>query len=109
MLQNLRGFSKRSEKKKIKGRLILTLIIIGFIYYLFFGTYGFVNIGKLKIQEKRLRKEKEKLIKKEEALIDSLRKIKEDNFFLEKEAREKLGMIKEGDTVIIFKEEQIIK
>ena len=42
--------------------------------------------------------------KKEEALLDSLKKIKTDTFLIEKIAREKLGMIKEGDTVIIYDE-----
>jgi cell division protein FtsB len=98
--------SKRSKtliKKNLK-RILLFLVICGIIYYLFFGAYGFINIVKLKRRENRLKKEKLELIKKQEALLDSLKKIKKDTFLVEKIAREKLGMIKDGDTVIIYDE-----
>ena len=98
--------SKRSKtliKKNLK-RILLFLVICGIIYYLFFGAYGFINIVKLKRRENRLKKEKLELIKKQEALLDSLKKIKKDTFLIEKIAREKLGMIKDGDTVIIYDE-----
>ena len=98
--------SKRSKKliKKNLKKILLLLIISGIIYYLFFGAYGFINIAKLKRRENKLRREKQELLKKEEALLDSLKKIKKDTFLIEKIAREKLGMIKDGDTVIIYDE-----
>ena len=98
--------SKRSKKliKKNLKKVLSVLIICGIIYYLFFGTYGFINIIKLKRRENKLKKEKQELLKKEEALLDSLKKIKKDTFLIEKIAREKLGMIKSGDTVIIYDE-----
>jgi cell division protein FtsB len=95
---------KNLLKQSLK-KILIILIICGIIYYLFFGTYGFINIAKLKRREIDLKKEKQELIKKQEALIDSLKKIKSDTFLIEKIAREKLGMIKPGDTVIIFDEE----
>lgn len=95
---------KNLLKQSLK-KILIILIICGIIYYLFFGTYGFINIAKLKRREIDLKKEKQELIKKQEALIDSLKKIKSDTFLIEKIAREKLGMIKSGDTVIIFDEE----
>ncbi len=99
--------SKRSKNllKQSLKKILIILIICGIIYYLFFGTYGFINIAKLKRREIDLKKEKQELIKKQEALIDSLKKIKSDTFLIEKIAREKLGMIKPGDTVIIYDEE----
>lgn len=42
------------------------------------------------------------LLEERTALGDSLLMIKEDTFLLEKLAREKLGMIKPGDTVILL-------
>jgi cell division protein FtsB len=95
--------SKKLIKKNLK-KILLVLIICGIIYYLFFGAYGFINIIRLKRTEIRLKKEKQELIKKEEAILDSLKKIKKDTFLIEKIAREKLGMIKNGDTVIIYDE-----
>lgn len=95
--------SKKILKKRIK-KIVLVLIILGFLYYLFFGSYGFINIFKLKRKESSLRSKKEKLTKEKKALLDSLNQIKKDTFLLEKIAREKLGMIKPGDTVIILEE-----
>lgn len=98
--------SKRSKnliKRNLK-KILLVLILCGIIYYLFFGAYGFINIIKLKRTEIRLKKEKKELLEKREALLDSLRRIKKDTFLIEKIAREKLGMIKDGDTVIIYDE-----
>jgi cell division protein FtsB len=95
--------SKKLIKKKLK-KVLLILTTCGIIYYLFFGAYGFINIAKLKRKETKLRKEKQELLKKQEALLDSLKMIKKDTFLIEKIAREKLGMIKDGDTVIIYDE-----
>lgn len=98
--------SKKSKNllKKYLKKILSGLIIFGIIYYLFFGAYGFINIFKLKRKERALRKTKQELRIKEEALLDSLNKIKEDTLLLEKIAREKMGMIKSGDTVIIYDE-----
>ena len=98
--------SKRSKKliKKNLKKILLFLIICGIIYYLFFGAYGFINITKLKRRENRLKKEKQELLKQQEAVLDSFKMIKNDTFLIEKIAREKLGMIKSGDTVIIYDE-----
>lgn len=98
--------SKRSKKliKKNLKKILSVLIISGIIYYLFFGAYGFINILKLKRKENKLKSEKQELIKKQKELLDSLQKIKKDTFLIEKIAREKLGMIKGGDTVIIYDE-----
>jgi cell division protein FtsB len=95
--------SKKLIKKNLK-KILLLLIICGIIYYLFFGAYGFINIAKLKRRENRLKKDKQELLKQHEAVLDSLKMIKEDTFIIEKIAREKLGMIKDGDTVIIYDE-----
>jgi cell division protein FtsB len=95
--------SKKLIKKKLK-KILVYLVICGIIYYLFFGAYGLINITKLKRRENKLRKEKQELLKREAALLDSLKKIKTDTFLIEKIAREKLGMLKDGDTVIIYDE-----
>lgn len=88
--------------KKYLKKIFLGIIILGILYYLFFGTYGFINIFRLKRKENSLRKTKQELLIREKALLDSLKKIKTDTFLIEKITREKLGMIKSGDTVIIY-------
>lgn len=95
--------SKGLLKRHLK-RILLVLMICGVFYYLFFGSYGFINIIKLKRKEISLRRKKQEFLKEEKAVLDSLKEIKSDTFLLEKIAREKLGMIKPGDTVIIYDE-----
>jgi len=77
------------------------VIIFGYIYYLLFGSYGFINIFRLKKEEVNLRRQKDELLEEREALKDSIQLIRNDSLFLEKLAREKLGMIMPGDTVIL--------
>jgi len=97
-----RKFSRRKPwwKKHIK-KLLLILALLGYLYYLLFGSYGFINITRLKRKEVLLRKEKRVLLEERMALTDSLSMIKQDTFLLEKFAREKLGMMKPGDTIIL--------
>jgi cell division protein FtsB len=94
-------YRRKPKLKKHLKRLLPVIIIFGYIYYLLFGPYGFINIFRLKKEEVNLREQKEKLLEEKEALNDSINLIRNDSLFLEKLAREKLGMITPGDTVIL--------
>lgn len=105
MPPNSRGRKSSSRKKRLVSNLkkiLPVVIILAYLYYLLFGPYGFINIIKLKTKEIHLRKRKTELIEKRNALSDSIKMIKKDTLLLEKIAREKLGMIKPGDTVIFI-------
>lgn len=94
-------YHHRSKLKKHIKRLLPAMIVFGYISYLLLGSYGFINIFRLKKQELNLRRQKEKLLEERRALNDSIQIIRNDSLFLEKLAREKLGMIMQGDTVIL--------
>lgn len=108
MLQytNRKKFYRNKFRLKRQLKKLLPIIAIaGYLYYLLLGPYGFINICRLKKEELSLKRKKERLLEEREALSDSLIMIQKDTFLLEKLAREKLGMIMPGDTVILNIEE----
>lgn len=99
-----RSKKSKDKLKEILKRTLIVLVIIGLLAYITFGSHGLLKIIELKKREMYLNEQYEELSERKEALKDSLELLKKDTFLLEKIAREKLGMIKEGDTVIILEE-----
>lgn len=87
----------------MRKRLISGLIFIFSLYLIVSLSRGIIDLFQ-----------KEKIIEKEEAKLEELRvgteKLKEEleyvqsEEFVEKEAREKLGLAKEGETVLVLPE-----
>jgi len=98
------GFIKRvkdrAHRRRRKIRKVLLFLFFGFLAYRFFaGPYGFVQIHSL-WKEKRGLERESKLLQAE--IIDleiEKKRLTSDRFYLEKQARERLGMIKEGEKV----------
>jgi len=79
---------------------ILLLLVFAFLVYRFFtGPYGFVQIHSLWKEKKSLEKESKMLDAEIVDLEIEKKKLTHDEFYLEKQARERLGMIKEGEKV----------
>lgn len=91
---------KKPEKKLRPGAIVIVLLII--LAYLTFKNYGFYKMGKLKWKQRQL----EKQLRQETITKDSLGTLRDkalhDSAYIEKVAREKLGMIKKGETVYKF-------
>ncbi len=86
---------------------ILLLLAFAFLVYRFFtGPYGFVQIHSLWKEKKSLEKESKMLDAEIVDLEIEKKRLTDDEFYLEKQARERLGMIKEGEKVyrIIYQE-----
>ena len=99
----VRKFSPRKPRlNNLIKRLLPVFALLAYLFYLLIGPYGFINIGRLKREEINLRRQKMEFLEERTSLGDSLLMIKKDTFLLEKLAREKLGMIKPGDTVILL-------
>lgn len=96
-------FQKIKEKtvqKKKKIKRILFLLVFVFVSYRFFsGPYGFIEIHSLRQQKKSLEKEAKMWQAKIVDLEIEKKRLSEDEFYLEKQARERLGMVKEGEKV----------
>ena len=91
---------KRSAAKKRTVKRILLVLIFGFLAYRFFtGPYGFVQIHSLWKEKNNLEKESKNLDAEIVDLEIEKKRLTDDEFYLEKQARERLGMIKEGEKV----------
>ncbi len=88
-----------------KKYIFLYIFLIGFFIYFLFGKYGIFDIVKLEMERRNLEK---KLLTLEAGMIIMKHKINLiESSVKEKEriARERLGMIKEGEKILIFKED----
>jgi len=91
---------QRSARRKRTVKRILLLLIFAFLVYRFFtGPYGFVQIHSLWKEKKSLEKESKMLGAEIVDLEIEKKRLTDDEFYLEKQARERLGMIKEGEKV----------
>lgn len=103
-------FDKIKESGILKNRkikVILFLFVFAFLVYRFCaGPYGFFQIHSL-LHEKQSLGHESRLLKAD--IIDlgiEKNRLKDDPFYLEKQARERLGLIKEGEKMyrVIHKE-----
>ena len=100
-----KGFSTRL-KKVISVDSFLKLVFILLLFYtgasLLFGDKNiFSYINKLK-QEKQLKAEIKKLGEKYVALLEKKRYLQQDIFYIEKKAREDLGLKKKNEDIYIL-------
>lgn len=85
-------------KKFFKPKKILYVLLIGYICYIFANQQITMNRIKKQVADKQLQEQKIK--EKNEKLQDEVKMSKTDNY-VEKLARERLGLIKEGETPVI--------
>jgi cell division protein FtsB len=89
---------ERSAQKKKTVKRILLLLIFAFLVYRFFaGPYGFIQIHALWKGKKSLEKESRILQAEIVDLEIEKKRLAEDKFYMEKQARERLKMIKPGE------------
>jgi cell division protein FtsB len=101
---------ERTASKSRTAKKVLLLLAFAFIAYRFFaGPYGFLEIHKL-WKEKNSLEEEAKALQAE--LIDmeiEKQRLTDDAFYLEKQARERLGMVREGEKVYRVIQEDPLK
>lgn len=90
------------QRKKTIKRFLLLLLAVFVVYSFFSGPYGSLRLISLFKEKKEVKIE----IKELEAEIMDMEQRKEklenDSFYLEKEAREKLGMAREDEKIYKF-------
>ena len=93
---------KTVQKKKTIKRFLLLLLAVFLVYSFFTGHYGFLRLFSIFKEKKEVKLE----IKELEAQIRDMEqrkeKLKSDSFYLEKEAREKLGLAREDEKIYKF-------
>ena len=88
--------------RAIKRQVTLKRLIIVFIFAIFIINYIKQGITMRRIQEDIVisQEKLQELTDKNSKLESDLKKVNESNEYLEKLARERLGMIKEGEKVV---------
>jgi len=93
-----------------KKNLFTYIVIVSFVaaialIWLSFGRHGLVALYKMQKEEERCLTVLKDLKQKNRLLTDEIRRLKEDDKYLESVAREQLGMIKDNEIVYRFKKE----
>lgn len=97
--------------EKLKQNLKKARVYLLILFVFLFGLSLFRNILKINEAKNRIQREKEKIVKLEEEgriLEEELRKM-QGNEFLEKELRDKLGLAKKGESVVILPDSETLK
>jgi len=90
--------------KKSRPWLSLTLVafLLGFALVTTFGERGLLHLWRLSGENKRLGEKNFRLHRKNEILRDKINRLHHDNRYLEKIAREDLGLVWPGEIVYQF-------
>jgi cell division protein DivIC len=86
------------------ANLIFSAIILALVFYLLFAKKGLVQRIKLELESRKLKKEIELLQIQNEQLRKKIHELETNPKAVEKIAREKYGMVKEGEELFKIKE-----
>jgi len=82
---------------------VLLLGLAGLVFYLSLtGTHGLLYLDKLDNQVQRISAENKALEQEISVLKRNIHSINSEGFYLEKKAREELGLSKKGETIYLF-------
>ncbi len=97
----------KERKARSKTLLLVLLIISGFLVYnFFFGDMGYIKYRQLKNNELKLVNEINNLSAENAAIKKEIELLKNDPLYLEKYVREQYGLVKPGEMVFQFKNEE---
>lgn len=93
-------------RKELRNRIFLILslgLALALGVYLIFGENGLLHVHKLQQEKSVLDLQIQKLKKENTRLSDQIHRLENDNDYLENVVREKLGVVKQDESVIVFK------
>lgn len=90
------------SRKEVLILAALALLGLGALAMALFGADALPAVKKLKAEEAGLQGEVEALEKKREDLQRKTKRMQDDPRMIERKARQDLGMVREGETVIII-------
>jgi len=89
----------KSLKRKIK-LLFLSLIIFLVVYLTIFGNNGILKIRQIEQETKRVQQASENLKTENEKLKKEINLLQQDDKYIEKIAREELGMVQPDEIIV---------
>lgn len=98
----------RDVVKRKRRRIVIWSVIGIAVLTLITGNYGFYQIYKINREKRELEQEIARLKLEQEELIRDRERLKNDLIYIEKVAREKYSMVREGEQVyqVIPKKEE---
>ena len=88
------------KKAKKPGRILIRWISLGTVLYLFiFQKYGLLQMGKMMIEKREITQKIERLRKQNQNLLIQEQALQADLNAIEKVAREKYFLAKEGERI----------
>jgi cell division protein FtsB len=85
--------------------LLLFIIFVALLYSFFFGDMGYLKYSELKRNEKKLLTEINQISQINNTLKFEIELLQKDPLYLEKYAKEKFGLVKPGEIIFQFKNE----
>ncbi|NIO09618.1 MAG: septum formation initiator family protein [Deltaproteobacteria bacterium] len=80
----------------------LLLLLVGFAVFTALGERGVLHLWRLTEENKRLGEKNFRLHRDNEILREKIHRLRHDNRYLEKIAREELGLVRPGEIVYQF-------
>lgn len=92
--------------KKRLGRIAFLIVAAAFVYFFFTGKDGLIGIYGLHRKTEAMQEEMRQLDREIDSLRTEIERLQSDTAYIEKIAREKLGMARENERVYIFTEDE---
>ncbi len=94
------GAHSSSSTKAVLALVISSFVIVILLFGM--GRYGWITMLRVGRQQKRIKKEMLSNLAHSEILCREIKRLRSDSFYLESQAREKLGMTRPGETSYRF-------
>jgi cell division protein FtsB len=85
--------------RRLAGGVVVVLIALGLAVY---GSSSLMRVLQMRAEMEAMEKDVAALRRQTEQLTATVERLRSDPAFLEKLAREDLGLVREGDTVLKF-------
>ncbi len=86
----------------MKVKVAVGLVALVMLGYTVFGEHGLIRMVRYKRQTQKLVKQSQNLKAENEQLRQEIERLKSDDAYVERLAREELGMVKNGEFVYQF-------
>jgi len=96
------AFLRRPQKKRPYGRLLLILGFLFICYVYLGGDHGLLKIWAQHRKIEQLQRETHRLRAEQLDLKQECVRLETDSLYIEKKAREELGMVRKGERVYQF-------
>ena len=83
-------------------KIVKIALIVGILYIFLGDKGGLIRFIELKIEKNRLQNEIEQLIEENKKVREEIKALRTDKKFIERIAREELGLVKKGEIVYKF-------